>query len=37
VHGINDLRQAEMNTVKPLVPEPNSFEDESSTEKLKKI
>jgi hypothetical protein len=26
VHGINDVRQTEMHTAEPLVPQPSSFE-----------
>jgi hypothetical protein len=26
VHGVNDVRQTEMHTAEPLVPEPSSFE-----------
>jgi hypothetical protein len=36
VHGINDVRQTEIHTVKPVVPEPNSFKVEITTEKLKR-
>jgi hypothetical protein len=35
-HGISDVRQAELNTAEPLVPQPNSFEDEISTEELRR-
>jgi hypothetical protein len=34
VHGINDVRQTEMHTAEPLVPEPSSLEVKISTEKL---
>jgi hypothetical protein len=36
VHGVNDVRQAEMHTAEPLVPECISFKDEVATEKLKR-
>ena len=36
VHGINDVRQTEICTVKPLVPEPSAFEFEMNNEKLKR-
>jgi hypothetical protein len=26
VHGVNDVRQAEVDNIEPLVPEPRSFE-----------
>jgi len=35
VHGVNDVRQTEMHTAKPLVPEPSAFEFELAIEKLK--
>jgi len=35
VHGVNGVRQTEMHTAKPLVPEPSAPEDESAAEKLK--
>ena len=35
VHGVNDVRQAEIHTVEPLVPEPSAFEIELAMEKLK--
>jgi hypothetical protein len=35
VHGINDVRQAEVHTAEPLVPEPSLFEIELAIEKLK--
>jgi hypothetical protein len=28
VHGVNDVRQTEIHTVEPLVPEPSASEDE---------
>ena len=37
VHEFNDIRQAEMHTVEPLVPEPSAFEVELAIEKLKKF
>ena len=36
VHGVNDVRQTEMHTTEPLVPEPSAFEFELSIEKLKR-
>ena len=35
VHGVNDVRQTEVHTAEPLVPEPSSFEVELANEKLK--
>ena len=35
VHEDNEVRQAEINTVKPLVPEPSAFEVELAIGKLK--
>jgi hypothetical protein len=35
VHGVNDVRQAEIHTAEPLVPEPSAFEIEMAIEKLK--
>jgi hypothetical protein len=35
-HGINYLRQTEIHTAEPLVPEPNVFEVEMAIEKRKK-
>jgi len=35
VHEVNDIRQAEIHTVEPLVPEPRDFEFELAIEKLK--
>ena len=35
VHDVKDVRQAEIHTVGPLVPEPSDFEVELSIEKLK--
>jgi len=34
-HGVNDVRQAEIHTAVPLVPEPSDFEVELAIEKLK--
>jgi hypothetical protein len=36
VHGVNDLRQTEIHTAEPLVPEPNVFEVEMAIGKRKK-
>jgi len=36
VHGVDDIRQTEIHTAKPLVPEPGSFEVELAIEKLKR-
>ena len=35
VHGVNDVRQAEIHTEEPLVSEPSTFEVELAIEKLK--
>ena len=35
VHGVDDVRQAEINTAEPLVPESSAFEVELAIEKLK--
>ena len=35
VHEVKDIRQAEIHTVEPLVPEPSAFEVELAIEKLK--
>jgi hypothetical protein len=35
VQGINKVRQTEIQTAVPLVPEPSAFEFEMATEKLK--
>ena len=35
VHGVNDVRQTDIHTAKPLVPEPSAFEFELVNEKLK--
>jgi hypothetical protein len=36
VHGVNDVRQTEIHTAEPLVPEPSTFEYEMAIEKLKR-
>ena len=36
VHGAKDVRQEEIHTAEPLVPEPSAFEVELAIEKLKK-
>jgi len=36
VHGVNDIRQTEIHTAEPLVPEQSVFEIEMSIEKLNK-
>jgi len=35
IHGINDARQTEIHTAKPLVPEPSAVKFEMAIEKLK--
>ena len=35
VHGVNNVRQAEIHTAEPLVPEPRAFEIEMAIKKLK--
>ena len=35
VHGVNYVRQTEIHTAEPLVPEPSAFEVELAIEKLK--
>jgi hypothetical protein len=35
VRGASDVRQTEIHTAEPLVPEPSAFEIEMATEKLK--
>ena len=35
VHGVNDVRQTEIHTAEPLVPEPRAFEVELAIENLK--
>jgi hypothetical protein len=36
IHGDNDVRQTEIYTAEPLVPEPSVFEVEMAVEKLKR-
>jgi len=36
IHGISDVRQTEIHTAEPLVPEPSAFEVEIAIEKLKR-
>jgi hypothetical protein len=36
VHGLGDVRQIEIHTAEPLVPEPSSVEVELAIEKLKR-
>jgi hypothetical protein len=36
VHGFNDIRQTEIHTAEPLVPEPSSFEVEIAVENFKR-
>jgi len=35
MHEVNDVRQTEIHTAEPLVPEPSALEDEMATAKLK--
>jgi len=35
VHGVNDVRQTEVHTAEPLVPEPSALEVELAIEKVK--
>jgi hypothetical protein len=35
VHGVNDVRQTEIHTAEPHVPEPSAFEVQLAIEKLK--
>jgi len=35
VHGFNDVRQTEIQTTEPIVPEPSAFAFELATENLK--
>ena len=35
VHGINDVRQTEIHTVEPLLPEPSAFDVEMAIGKVK--
>jgi hypothetical protein len=37
VHGVSDIRQIEIHTAEPLVPDSNPFEVEISIENLKKV
>jgi hypothetical protein len=37
VHGVNDVRQREIHTAEPLVPEPSAFEVQMAIEKLKRL
>jgi hypothetical protein len=37
IHGDTDVRQIEIHTAQPLVPEPSAFEVEMATEQLKKV
>jgi hypothetical protein len=36
VHGVNDVKQTEIPTTKPLVPEPSAFDVDIIIEKLKR-
>ena len=36
VHGVNDVRQTEIPTAEPLVPQPSAFDAEMTNEKLKR-
>jgi hypothetical protein len=36
VHGVSDVRQREIHTAEPLVPETNDFEVEMASDKLKR-
>jgi hypothetical protein len=36
VHDVNDVRQTEIHTAEPLLPEPCAFEDVMATENLKR-
>jgi len=35
-HGVNDVRQTEIHTAEPLVPEPSASDSELAIEKLKR-
>jgi len=35
LHGVNDVRQAEIHTAEPPTPEPSAFQAEIAIEKLK--
>jgi hypothetical protein len=37
VYGVNDIRQTDVHTAEPLVPEPNAFEVEMSVQGLKRL
>ena len=34
VHGVNDVRQTEIHSAEPIIPEPSAFEVELAIEKL---
>jgi hypothetical protein len=36
IHGVNDVRQTEVHTAEPLMPEPSAFEVEMAIEKLRR-
>jgi hypothetical protein len=36
VHGVSDVRQTEIHTAEPLLPEPNAFDVEVAIENLKR-
>jgi len=36
VHGVSDVRQTEIHTTEPLLPEPSAFETEMASEKLRR-
>jgi hypothetical protein len=36
VHGVNDVKQAEIHTAKPLMPEPSGLEFDVTIEKIKR-
>ena len=36
VHGVNDVRQTEIHTAEPPVPEPSAFEVETAIENIKR-
>ena len=36
VHGVNDIRQTEIHTAEPLVPEPSALDFEMAVENLNK-
>ena len=35
-HGVHDVRQTEIHTAEPLVPEPSAFEIDMATEQIKR-